>query len=487
VAEGLLIWVQPNYLKVRLLSPTIFIIIKMKQLINKSDFKKEYDKQHPFFDGKLKVKDFIDSGTTETISSNLEIYKQLLSKEKKSIKLKYIYDRIENYNNYLKFLKDVSEKNITKPPLAFYSSTTNLINRGNYELRINYALNIFNTDDHPLFIFLEEPIFHSKKDFKITIIKERLVIDFNRYKFLEIKNNTSYWDRKIKRDIGSYIENLSFKNKEWIKERYYAVFDFIFKLILGSDSYEELSKKIATDCLLLEGFRGTISNQLDLINLLKNKVDFRELFSSKEIEIDITKCRVCGGSHVGPFRKDLSEKLPCGDLSWPIIFGSIIKFKKALLPFIALFYLNIVPILSNHNYLKNIKKFEPINKLDKGDIWFILNKIKFISLFKESMTYINLLAEGTDKDIYEIIKKWDNQNDIIIDNQNFYKLKNKQTDFVAIDKLKVSKEILNLIKKREKLRKLKKWQEADVLKTKLVYLGIDFIETGNKTLVREIA
>ena len=66
----------------------------------------------------------------------------------------------------------------------------------------------------------------------VVIIKERLVIDFNRYKFLEIKNNTSYWDRKIKRDIGSYIENLSFKNKEWIKERYYAVFDFIFKLIL---------------------------------------------------------------------------------------------------------------------------------------------------------------------------------------------------------------------------------------------------------------
>jgi len=458
----------------------------MEQITNNFDFKKEYDEQTLFLNIKLKVKNFIDSDTMEIINSNFKIYNQLLSKEKKPIKLKFIFDRIKDYNDYLKFLGNILEKNIEKSPLAFYSSTTNLINNGNYNLRINYALSTFIIGDHLIFFFLEQPIFHSKKEFKITIIKEKLVIDFNRHKFSEIKNNISYWDKKIKREIGSYIENLSFENKEWLKDRYYAIFDFIFKLILGSDSYEELSKKIAIDCLLSESFHGIISNQSDLINLLKTKVDFRELFKDRDIEIDIIKCQICGKSHVGPFKKDFSEKLPCNNLNWPIIFGSEIRFKKALLPFISLFYLNIVPILSDNNYLENIKKLEFIKKLDKG--WFVLNKIKLKSLFKEQMTHIGLLAEGMCKEnIDEVIRKWNNQNSIILDNKDFYKLKNKQSDFVAIDKLEVSGEVLTLIKKMEKLRTLKKWTEADMLKTELIYLGIDFIETGNMTLVRKIS
>ncbi len=458
----------------------------MRKITNKSEFKKEYQKQCLFFGKNLKVKGFINTNIIKVIGSNLEIYKQILSQEKKPIKLKYIYDRIENYNNYLKFLRNVSEKNITKPPLALYSSTANLINNGNYDLRINYVLNIFNTNHHFLFIFLEEPIFHSDKDFKITIVKEKLTIDFKRHKFLEIKNNISYWDRKIKRDIGSYIENLSFKNKEWLKERYFTIFDFIFKLILDSNSYEELSKKVAIDCLLIEGFQGVILNQLDLIDLLKNRVDFRELFNNKDIEIDIIKCCVCDKQHIGPFKRNLSEGISCGDLNWSIISNSKIRFKKALLPFVVLFYLNIIPVLSDHNYSEKIKKFESTNKLDKENIWFALRKIKFISLFKESMTYINILAEGVNKDIYKHIKNWNNQKAIIIGNQSFYKLKNKQADFISLNKSNFSKNILNIIKKREELRVLKKWHEADALKIKLIYLGIDFIESGGKTLVREI-
>ena len=467
-------------------TPLPYYVLKMKQIYRKQDLLKENENYRNSFNRSLRISDFIDTIITKIIKSNLIIYENLLSKEKNSIKIKYFYDRIEDYKNYLKFYGDIHNEIASTAPLAFYSSTTNLINSGNYNLRINFMASIFGIKTNPLFIFLEEPIFHSKKEFKITILREKLVLDFKENNFSDIKKNISYWEKKMKRYIGSYIENSQINNKDWLKDRYYAVFDFILKSILESDSYEEMAQRIAIDCLLSDKFMGIISSQSVLIDLIKNKVDFKTLFDNKDIEIDIIKCSVCSKAHKGPLSKDITAKLPCDGLSLQIILNSKIRFKKALLPFITLSYLGVIPVLSNLNYIKNIDKFRSKDGTN-NDAVFLLNKLKFKSIFGESINFVNLLAEGSNNDLYENVKKWDNEKDISLDNKNFYKIKGKQTNFVDIKKFKTSEEISNTIKKMEELRSSKKWQNADAVKMKLIHLGIDIIESKGETLVREIS
>lgn len=466
----------------------------MKLITNKTKFLKEYKGLHSTFGHSCGL-DFIDPIIISKIKENLHTYRELASIERNSIKLKYFYDRIKNYEEYLNYVKfNIKKNQFTKPYLAFYSSTPNLVNNANYLLRIKYAQNIFRDDSTPLIFFLEDPIFHLKQESKIMIAKEKIVLNFKGNNFFTMKKDQFIWNKKLKQKLGSYIELLNLENKEWLKERYSAVLDLIFNLITKSYSYAEFLQKLAIDCLILEGFHGIISFQLDLIYLIQRNIGWDNLIQDdknddKNIEIDIVECPKCKNFHEGSFKIEANNIIntPCGSIEKFTFLNSKIRLKRALLPFLALHYLNIIPILSKHSYVRYFKDIETKFGLDKTKICFILNKINYLSLFSASMGYVNLLSESVAKEISTRIGLWQNKKNITIKNSDFYVMKNKKFDFVPTGKLKVSSKIISILRKREKARRRKNWNEADKLRKELIFKGIETKEDNCQTLIRQIA